>query len=343
MLLLLLASLASANDTGSLRFAYAQSGAVPDGVHTLAPKDAVSTVESRELLRLVSMDRATLAVDVLPPALGKSPDPTCASGAQGYLSLEAVAWNGTTTHESVQIADRGVDVASQSAEHSVSTYSERRTVGDFALAAQTTRPGVRATYTLQADAEWAIRACDGAVLRGWTDRQTVSRVVEATSTKAADAMLDPDGLRRTDGLASLADAAQRALSRGRGDVVSRRYYDAGAPELAAAAHVLRGSTATTFRERLDDLREHARGEAALPDETAWAAARKLWTALSEAPTRASDRGRVSAMARYDLALAAEHDGDFATAAREAHLANEALHQDWIAVYAAEMEAMAAVR
>lgn len=174
--------------------------------------------------------------------------------ADGYLALQALAWHGTTTYDTVQIVDQGLDVASRSSSHTATPRTDRVTTGDFALSAQTTQAGVRATYTLPRGRRFV--DCEGATLRSWTQRRTVTRVAEVASRRAADAQIDVDAVRHVEGVGALATAARESLSRGRGDIVSRTYFDSGTPEMEAAARlreVLRLPWIATYAAEMEAL------------------------------------------------------------------------------------------
>lgn len=305
--------------TDDLDFSYAQSAAVPEGVHVLAPRDEVGDGGSRDLLRQLSFDTRDLGADVLPPSLDGSPDPTCTTGgADGYLVLRALRWTATFAYEPVELEGAGFSVAEATGLVTTSTPDGWTQSGSRDVQVGAARMGVRALVTLVGDADWAITDCAGQTLQGWTQRELVHADADGHSEAEARAHVDLDALRDGRGVTALAKAARRSLTRPPEDHLSRPFFDTGCPELEAAAELL-----------------HRR------DGRDWAPAVHLWATLAARPATTPTESRNVARAVYNLALDAERRRAYPEAAALAHTAALTLRADWIAVYAAELDALAA--
>lgn len=310
--MLLAVAFAFANNTGSIGFYYRQSGAFPPGMGVVVPADAVRTPEAREILQQVSFDDDRLFIDVLALGATAKDDAACgAGGSTGRLELQALRFSSTITHQNTRLSTRQLDVAGVSRGF---VDGPRGTVVDgqnLGVSVGESEPGVLSTLRVQGDTSWALTDCAGKVLQSWTQSDWVSRSAAGLTAAEADALLDEAGFTKVNVVSAIAKATRRKLTRPTSERVKREYYDAGSPELEAAAALLKQS----------------KGES-------WEAPARVWAALAKAG------GRTGAMATYNLALYDEWRGDFAGAAEKAHAAHAVLKADWIIGYAALMDAMA---
>ncbi|MFH1467660.1 MAG: DUF6340 family protein [Pseudomonadota bacterium] len=306
-----------ANNTGSIRFYPQQSSVVPPGITKLVPADRVGTPEAREVLRQAGIDGTRMAVDVLPVGAAASADPACgAYGSDGRLELRALALQSAWSHENTMASAREFDLAGATRGY---VMGPRGTTFDgraLDLSFGERVPAVQATLRIQADTVWALTDCAGRELRSWTQSDWVARSAVGRTVEDADALLDPTTLTRVEVVAAVAESTRGQLTAPKSERVDREIFDAGSPELEAAAELLHRSKYTD-----------------------WDTAARIWERIA---AQGDDRrsARLAAMATYDLALYEEWRGDTGAAAERARRANEVLREDWIAGYVAVLDALA---